>query len=165
MGEKKDGGRWYQPKPEPVRAIQWNKDGDHPQVKLKCDCALPAGVCVLCEGKTAVLVHGGMRAPVSPGDYLIGPDAQNLMHVFSKEEFEAAYEIAKAPKGSIQMRESKWMQSTWAINSVAGIVAWFQQNRLSPWAQSNPGASQQMWEHQKFLQQHLDAMERSKRGE
>lgn len=163
MAENKDG-KLYQPKINPVRAVQWNKEGDHPLVKMKCECT---------DGKCAVCGHpffdqpGFMRIRIAAGDWIV-KDERGDHHVFSAAEFESSFEEMKAGASlhvNAGKTQAKWLSSTYAMNMMEGVIAWFQQNRLSRWAQDNQGAPQTMWEHQKFLMQHRDAMERFARGE
>jgi hypothetical protein len=153
----------FQARPQMVRAIQWNRDGDHPLVRLTCEHA-PDVKCTMC-GHPHFAREGFQPIRIAAGDWII-KDEYGDYHVFNQAEFENSFEPAKAGTSiHVGQQQAKWLSSTYAKNMMAGVIAWFQQNRLSKWAQSNEGMPQQMWEHQRYLQQHLDAMDRHSRGE
>lgn len=165
MAEKKDGASYWQPKQIPVRAVRWEPGVEHPNVKKRCGCGKGAQKCMFCASGKQVLENGGSRTIIERGDYIIGPDEQGLVHVFSGKEFEATYEPVTSQTPTMHAREARWLASTFAINSAEMLLHWLRTNKDSRWAQSNPGAGQEMYEHSKFLQQHVDAMRRFQRGE
>jgi len=165
MGSKKDGASYWQPKPINVRAVRWEPNVDHPHVKMRCGCGKGPAKCSFCASDKPVLEYKGSRAYITRGDYIIGPDAQDQLHVFSGKEFEELYEPARASNTTTldAMPESKWMWSTFAINSVENILSWLRMNKDAKWA-LQAGQAQSMYEHEKFLQQHVDAMRRAREG-
>jgi hypothetical protein len=165
MAEKKDGAAYWQPKQIAVRAVRWEPSIDHPNVKKRCGCGKGAQRCMFCASGNPVLEHEGSRTSIQRGDYIIGPDAQGLLHVFSGKEFEEAYEPVTSQTPTIHARQAQWLASTFAINSAEALLMWLRINKDSRWAQSNPGAAQEMYEHAKFLDKHVEAMRRFQRGE
>jgi hypothetical protein len=83
----------YKKKPMPVDAVQWFKDGDHPQVKgIPSDHSLrdASGGNIWKKYGFIETLEGGHV--VTPGDYIVGPGVRGEYWPVKADIFEKTYE-------------------------------------------------------------------------
>ena len=89
----------FKRKPEIVEAVQWFKDGDHPDVTVRDWSNNGEVKCIIC-GRNLVEEHGNilmqdMKRMVCPGDYIVTHSTNGPTYPCRRKAFEERYEKAQ----------------------------------------------------------------------